>query len=433
LILRLLNFRLREFGMVFPPPPSAPHPTSDPRRLSGSASPASLAVDGEPRGGLRVAVLGSTGSIGRSTLDVIAASEGRFVPHLLAARRSVEPLLEQAQRFRPAWVVIVDPDAAATVDPAQLPAGTRLAVGDAALDELVADPALDRVVAAIVGAAGLRSTWAAVAAGRTVALANKETLVVAGPLVMRLAERSGATIIPVDSEHAAIHQALCSGRPTEVARIILTASGGPFRTRPRETLAAVTPDEALRHPTWSMGPKITIDSATMMNKALELIEARWLFAMPAARLDVLVHPQSIVHSLVEFVDGSVIAQLSPPDMRLPIQYALSHPERVPGPARRLDVTQPLSLDFEPPDPERFPALRLGLEAAARGGTAGAVLNAANEEAVAAFLAGRLRFTEIAEVCGRALEAHAFRDDADLEELWELDGWARREVAAWAGA
>jgi len=380
---------------------------------------------------VRVAVLGSTGSIGRSTLDVIAASQGRFVPHLLAARRSVGVLLEQARRFRPEWVVIVDPEAAAGFDRSALPAGTRLAVGDDALDELVADPVIDRVVAAIVGAAGLRSTWAAVAAGRTVALANKETLVVAGPLVMRLAERTGATIIPVDSEHAAIHQALCSGRPAEVARLMLTASGGPFRTRPAATLSAVTPDEALRHPTWSMGPKITVDSATMMNKALELIEARWLFGVSAGQLHVLVHPQSIVHSLVEFVDGSVIAQLSPPDMRLPIQYALSYPRRVPGPAHRLDVTQRLTLEFEPPDPERFPALGLGLDAAARGGTAGVVLNAANEEAVQGFLDGRLRFTDIAEVCGRLLATHPYRADPDLDELWELDAWARREVASWA--
>jgi 1-deoxy-D-xylulose-5-phosphate reductoisomerase len=413
---QLLTVQQLPDALVRPPSP-VPHATE---------SPGATATES-----VRVAVLGSTGSIGRSTLDVIAASQGRFVPHLLAARRSVGALLEQARRFRPEWVVIVDPEAAAGFDRSALPAGTRLAVGDDALDELVGDPVIDRVVAAIVGAAGLRSTWAAVAAGRTVALANKETLVVAGPLVMRLAERTGATIIPVDSEHAAIHQALCSGRPAEVARLMLTASGGPFRTRPAATLSAVTPDEALRHPTWSMGPKITVDSATMMNKALELIEARWLFGVSAGQLHVLVHPQSIVHSLVEFVDGSVIAQLSPPDMRLPIQYALSYPRRVPGPAHRLDVTQRLTLEFEPPDPERFPALRLGLDAAARGGTAGVVLNAANEEAVQGFLDGRLRFTDIAEVCGRLLATHPYRADPDLDELWELDAWARREVASWA--
>ena len=399
---------------------------------SACAEPLAAADATSPgcRAGLRVAVLGSTGSIGTNTLDVIAASGGRFEPWLLAARRSVAPLLEQARRFRPAWIVVVDPAAAAEIGAAALPAGTRLAVGPEPLAELVADPAVDRVVSAIVGAAGLRSTWAALEAGKTVALANKETLVMAGPLATRLAERTGAAIIPVDSEHSAIHQALCSGGAGEVARIVLTASGGPFRTRPRETLATVTPAEALRHPTWSMGPKITVDSATMMNKALELIEARWLFGLPAEQLGVVVHPQSIVHSLVEFVDGSVIAQLSPPDMRLPIQYALSYPRRLPGPARRLDLARAFALEFEPPDPDRFPALRLGHEAAARGGTAGAVLNAANEEAVGRFLAGSLRFTDIADVCGRVLDAHPFQAEPTLDEVLRLDAWAREEVRSW---
>lgn len=403
-------------------------PTS-PRDLpAGLTSPC---LDGDPGKPLRVAVLGATGSIGRSTLDVIAASGGRLVPHLLAARTSVEPLLEQARRFRPRWVVVTDADAAAAIDPRSLPAGTGLAIGPEALDELVADPSIDRVVSAIVGAAGLRSTWAAIEAGKTVALANKETLVMAGPLVMRRAAETGARIIPVDSEHSAIHQALACGRPAEVRRLILTASGGPFRTRPRESLAAVTPQEALRHPTWSMGPKITIDSATMMNKALELVEARWLFGLPAAKLAVVVHPQSIVHSLVEFVDGAVIAQLSPPDMRLPIQYALLHPDRVAGPARRLDFDASIRLDFEPPDTERFPAVRLGQEAATRGGTAGAVLNAANEEAVRGFLAGALRFTEIAEVCGRVLAEHPYHEQPTLDDIRRLDAWARQEVGKWA--
>ena len=316
---------------------------------AGNPSPEGISLprsaNGDPAAhgpALRVAVLGSTGSIGTSTLDVVASSGGRFAAWLLAAHRSVGPLIEQAHRLRPAWVVVVDAAAAAQIGAGALPAGTRLAVGADALDELVADPAVDRVVSAIVGAAGLRSTWAAVEAGKTVALANKETLVMAGPLVMRLACRTGATILPVDSEHSAIHQALCAGRPAEVRRIVLTASGGPFRTRPQAALASVTPAEALRHPTWSMGPKITVDSATMMNKALELIEARWLFDVPAEKLAVLVHPQSIVHSLVEFIDGSVIAQLSPPDMRLPIQYALTYPARTAGPARRLDFTQAMT-------------------------------------------------------------------------------------------
>ncbi len=386
----------------------------------------------EPGGPLRVAVLGSTGSIGRSTLDVIEASSGRFSTWLLAAHRSASALLEQAHRMRPAWMVVVDEKAAADVDPRSLPAGTRLAVGAEALDDLVRDPAIDRVVSAIVGAAGLRSTWAAIEAGKTVALANKETLVMAGPLVMALASRCGATILPVDSEHSAVHQALCSGRHVDVKRIVLTASGGPFRTKPREALATVTPAEALEHPTWSMGPKITVDSATMMNKALEIIEARWLFDMPAEKIAVLVHPQSIVHSLVEFVDGSVIAQLSPPDMRLPIQYALTHPERTEGPARTFDFTRPMTLEFEPPDVERFPAVRLGHEAAARGGTAGAVLNAANEAAVGRFLAGGLRFTDIAEACARVLDEHPFEAEPTLDEILRLDSWARQEVATWSG-
>jgi len=361
---------------------------------------------------------------------VIAASGGRLCPHLLAAHSSTERLLHQAHQFRPRWLVVTDPAAAAGIAAGSLPAGTSLAAGPEALDELLADPAIDSVVSAIAGAAGLRSTWAAIEAGKTVALANKETLVMAGPLVMKRAAETGARVIPVDSEHSAIHQALACGRPTEVERLVLTASGGPFRTRPRDSLAAVTPEEALRHPTWSMGPKITIDSATMMNKALELIEARWLFGLAADRLAVVVHPQSIVHSLVEFVDGAVIAQLGPPDMRLPIQYALLFPERVAGPARRLDFAAAMRLDFEPPDLERFPAVRLGHEAAARGGTAGAVLNAANEEAVRGFLAGAVRFTDIAEICGRVLGEHPYQDKPTLEDIARLDAWARQEVGKW---
>lgn len=382
---------------------------------------------------LRVAVLGSTGSIGESTLDVVAASGGRLSVHLLAARRDVETILEQARLFRPRWVVLADPAAAAGVGPADLPEGTRLAVGEDAIGELAASDEVDRVVSAIVGAAGLRGTWAAVEAGKVVALANKESLVMAGPLVTDLAARTGARILPVDSEHSAIQQALASGGDGEVARIVLTASGGPFRSTPASALQSVTPAEALRHPTWSMGRKITIDSATMMNKALEIIEARWLFGLPADRIAVVVHPQSVVHSMVEFVDGSVIAQLSPPDMRLPIQYALEYPRRRPGPARRLDWSEALHLEFEPPDPVRFPALILGQEAATRGGTAGAALNAANEVAVEAFLAGRIRFTDVAEVCGRILQDHPFEAEPSLDAILEIDAWARHAAAKETGA
>jgi 1-deoxy-D-xylulose-5-phosphate reductoisomerase len=404
-----------------PFPPSAPAPHGRPDDMSNRG----------PSETLGVAVLGSTGSIGKSTLEVIAASGGLFRPHLLAAHTSVGPLLEQARIHRPDWVVVTDPSAAATIGATALPAGARLAVGPEALDDLVRAPEVDRVVSAIVGAAGLRSTLAALDAGKTVALANKETLVMAGALVMRLAAERGAVLLPVDSEHSAIHQALRSGTADEVVRVILTASGGPFRTR--ESLEGVTLEEALRHPTWSMGPKITIDSATMMNKALELIEARWLFDLPAEKLAVVVHPQSVVHSMVEFVDGSVIAQLSPPDMKLPIQYALSHPRRLDGPARRIDFSAGMRLDFEPPDPVRFPAVRLGHEAAARGGTAGAVLNAANEEAVGAFLAGQMRFTGIADVCARVLDGHAYQADPSLDDIRRLDAWARQEVVTWVSS
>ena len=283
------------------------------------------------------------------------------------------------------------------------------------------------MVSAIVGSAGLRGTWAAVEAGKRIALANKETLVVAGPLVTRLAAHSGATIVPVDSEHSAIFQALQAGRPNEVKRVVLTASGGPFRCHSREQLARVTPEDALRHPTWNMGRKITVDSATMMNKALEIIEARWLFDLRPDQIEVVVHPQSIVHSLVEFIDGSIVAQLSPPDMKLPIQYALSYPERVAGIAAKLNWTEALRLEFEPPDPERFPALALGMEVARVGGSAGAVVNAANETAVAGFLAGDLGFTEIVPACRSILEHHDFDANPTLDELIELDVWARREV------
>lgn len=402
-------------------PPAAPAITADTQHSRMAGSP----IRRRP---LAVAVLGSTGSIGRSTLEVIAASGGRLRPHLLAAHTSTTQLVEQARAVQPEWVVVVDEAAAKDPVLADLPEGTRLAIGSGALCELVREPAIDRVVSAIVGAAGLESTWAAVDAGKTVALANKETLVMAGPLVMRLAAERSASIVPVDSEHSAILQAIRAGRPREISRLILTASGGPFRTLPADRFAAITPAEALRHPTWSMGPKITIDSATMMNKALELIEARWLFDVPAERIEVVVHPQSIVHSMVEFEDGAVVAQLSPPDMRLPIQYALDYPDRHPGPARRLDFTKRISLEFEPPDEARFPALAMGREAAARGGTAGAVLNAANEEAVQMFLAGRLPFTGIAAACREALDRHAFVDEPSLDELREIDVWARSDVA-----
>jgi 1-deoxy-D-xylulose-5-phosphate reductoisomerase len=374
-----------------------------------------------------IAVLGSTGSIGRNTLEVIAASGGRQRAIGLSTHRNTPLLLRQAQAFRPRIVVVADPVAAAGQDWSTLPKGTELLVGPEAVAQLAADADVGIVVSAIVGSAGLRGTWAALEAGKTVALANKESLVVGGPLVTELARRKKARILPVDSEHSALFQALQAGRREEVRRVILTASGGPFRNFSIDQLSQVTPALALNHPTWAMGPKVTVDSATLMNKALEIIEARWLFDLSADQIAVVIHPQSIVHSMVEYKDGSVIAQLSPPDMKLPIQYALTWPERREGVAKKLDWSRAMSLEFEPPDFERFGALKLGLAVAAAGGTAGAVLNGANEAAVAAFLEGRLSFRDIVPVCQSVVENHHFESEPSLEQVLEADRWARQEV------
>jgi 1-deoxy-D-xylulose-5-phosphate reductoisomerase len=330
-----------------------------------------------------LAVLGSTGSIGRNTLEVAENSQGRLRIVALSAHGNLALLEEQARRVRPRWIIVTDPVAAARHDWSALPEGVELLTGAEGIARVVRDPAVDTVVVAIVGSAGLQGTWAALEAGKSVALANKESLVVAGPLVMGLARQNGVQILPIDSEHSAVFQAMHAGRRDEVRRVILTASGGPFRTWSTEQLAQVSVAEALAHPTWDMGPKITIYSATLMNKALEIIEARWLFDLRSDQIEVVIHPQSIVHSMVEFVDGSVIAQLSPPDMKLPIQYALTWPERRNGIAARLDWRRAMRCEFEPPDFQRFGALELGLEVARRGGTAGAVLNGANEAAVSA--------------------------------------------------
>ncbi len=377
-----------------------------------------------------VALLGSTGSIGRSALEVIAASGGRLQAAALVAHTSTEVLEQQAATARPRWIVVTDREAAAAHDFSSLPPGIEVLLGSEAVSRVVADPAVDVVLSAVVGRAGLEGTWAALEAGKTVALANKESLVVAGPLVTRLARENRTRILPVDSEHSAVFQALQAGHREEVERVVLTASGGPFRTYSAGQLAEVTVADALAHPTWEMGPKITIDSATLMNKALEIIEARWLFELDPEQIGVVIHPQSIVHSLVEYIDGSVIAQLSPPDMKLPIQYALTWPERRVSVAEKLDWTQAMRLEFEPPDFERFGALKLGLEVARAGGTAGAVLNAANEAAVAAFLAGDLGFHEIVPACRSVLESHPFDPNPGLKQLLDLDRWAREEVSRW---
>jgi 1-deoxy-D-xylulose-5-phosphate reductoisomerase len=377
----------------------------------------------------RVAILGSTGSIGCNALRVIEAWSEEFEVVALSAHQQLDALVEQARRFRPAKIIATDAEYASRYDwPKDLP--VEIETGPDALEEIASSDDVDVVLAAIVGSAGMRSTLAAIEAGKRVALANKETLVVAGHLAMETAARTGAEILPVDSEHSAIFQALQGGQRQDLKQIILTASGGPFRTLSAEAMLKVTVDQALAHPTWEMGRKITIDSATMMNKALEIIEARWLFDLSADEIEVVVHPQSIVHSMVEFRDGAVVAQLSPPDMKLPIQYALSYPERSPGPAATMDWAQACTLQFEPPDHERFPALKLGLEVAHRGGTAGVVLNAANEVAVEKFLNRQIAFHQIVAGCRSVLDQHHFESRPSLETLMKLDGWARQEMEKW---
>ena len=383
-----------------------------------------------------IAVLGSTGSIGQSAIKVIQAIDGLHLT-AISGHQNITALVEQAIQFRPAYVVATDPAALEQfkAQGGQLPniEGTEFLVGPEALETIATLPQVDTVLAAIVGIAGLHSTFAAVSAGKRVALANKESLVVAGHLLTQLAAETGAEILPVDSEHSAIFQALKSGKPAEVSRVVLTASGGPFREFSYEAMAKVTVEQALAHPTWEMGRKISIDSATMMNKALELIEAKWLFNLSANQLAVTIHPQSIVHSLVEYCDGSSIAQLSPPDMMLPIQYAFSYPDRVDGPCPRLDLTQPWELSFLPPDLERFPAIELGFEVIKMGGTSGAVLNAANEAAVDAFLNQKIGFNDIVVACREVLEQHYFDPFPDLAALLEADRWARLEISKWIAA
>jgi 1-deoxy-D-xylulose-5-phosphate reductoisomerase len=348
----------------------------------------------------------------------------------LVAHRSVERLCQQVAEFRPSWAVIGAEDIAVPPMASKGIAETNWHQGLEIVTALIQRSEIDTVVSAMVGAAGLPTTWAAVDAGKRVALANKESLVIAGSLIMERARETGAIVIPVDSEHSAIFQCLQTGRRQDLERIVLTASGGPFRNYSQEQLKTVTPEMALKHPTWNMGPKISVDSATMMNKALEIIEARWMFGIPADKISVAIHPQSWIHSLVEFRDGSVISQHSPPDMRLPIQYALLYPDRLEGPARKTDWNQPQTLELIPPDLDRFPALRLGFEAAESGGTCGAVLNAANEIAVARFLARELPFHQITCVVNDILHHHEFDARPSLEQLLKIDCLAREEAARW---
>lgn len=372
-----------------------------------------------------IAVMGSTGSIGMQTLDVMAEHPECFRASLLAAHRNWELLADQARRFRPRAVVIADESLMPRLKEAIDGTGVKVYGGDRAIEELAADPAHDTVVAAMVGYSGLPSVLAAARAGKRIALANKETLVAAGELVTRLCREHGAELLPVDSEHSAIFQCLQGEAPEAVSRIILTASGGPFRTCTIDELETKTPADALRHPNWDMGAKVTIDSASMMNKGFEMIEARWLFSCPPEHIAVAVHPQSIVHSMVEFCDGALKAQLGVPDMRLPIAYALGYPHRLPTLRRPLTISDMATLTFEAPDLDRFPLLAYAYESIDRGGTAPAVMAAADEVAVAAFLKGAIGFMDIVRVVRRVLDRADFSLNPDYQTIIEADAQGRR--------
>jgi len=381
----------------------------------------------EPRS---VSILGSTGSVGTSTVDLIRRDPLAWPVEALTGNRNVELLAEQARLLKPRYVAVADPASYAALKRELGGSGIELAAGDEAVVEAARRPA-QWVMASIVGAAGLPSTLAAVRRGAVVALANKETLVCAGELVMAEVKRSGASLVPVDSEHSAIWQCFDFSQRERVEKIVLTASGGPFRSWSREQMAQVTPAQAVAHPNWSMGAKISVDSATMMNKGLELIEAHHLFGLGEERIDIVVHPQSIIHSLVHYTDGSVLAQLGAPDMRTPIAYALGWPKRIEAPIPRLDLAKVASLTFESPDPQRFPALRLAREALRAGGAAPAVFNAANEVAVQAFLEGRISFLAIADLVEEALSSHRLINHplTLAEDVAAIDGEARRQASA----
>jgi 1-deoxy-D-xylulose-5-phosphate reductoisomerase len=379
----------------------------------------------------RIAVLGSTGSIGLNTLDVLARHPDRFEVFAIAAHRNIEKLKQQCLEYSPKFVVVVDTDCANTLREQLRSSGSRTEVlaGSQALEELAAHAEVDVIMAAIVGAAGLRSTLAAARAGKRILLANKEALVMSGPLFMQTVRAGGATLVPVDSEHNAIFQCMGGTSTQGVKRVLLTASGGPFLRVAADTLTAVTPEQACAHPRWVMGRKISVDSATLMNKGLELIEACLLFDLPAAQVDVVIHPQSLVHSFVEYLDGSMLAQLGNPDMRTPIAHALGWPERVHSGVESLDLIRAARLDFEAPDVSRFPCLRLAREAAEAGGTAPAALNAANEIAVDAFLNGRLAFMDIPKVIERVMGQHRNVSVISLEDVFGADQWARERAQA----
>ncbi len=383
----------------------------------------------------RIAILGATGSIGVQSLDVIEQFPEDFSAHGLTAHTSISPFHAQIERFGPVAAAISDKDSAARI-PA-VSSRTRILTGPEGLLEIVTHPEVDLVISALPGSAGFLPTLRALEAGKTVALANKEILVMAGELVMKTAARAGAKILPLDSEHSAVHQCLAGQDMDQVERVILTASGGPFLSGEHDP-KLISPEEALAHPTWEMGKKVTIDSATMMNKGFEVIEAHWLFGMPFSKIDVVVHPQSIVHSMVELVDGAILAQLGVPDMRLPIQYALTYPERLSASWPKFDLTRKWDLSFQPPDFERFPCLRLAYEAGQQGGTVPAVLSAADEVAVERFLSEDLSFSEMPAMLASAMSAHDPREFLDgrgeicLESILAADEWARRYCSEYPG-
>ncbi|MBI2092678.1 MAG: 1-deoxy-D-xylulose-5-phosphate reductoisomerase [Deltaproteobacteria bacterium] len=375
----------------------------------------------------KLAILGSTGSIGISTLDVVARHSDKFSVVALAEGHDPVKLFEQIKKFNPKIVSVRDQEAAEKLKNS----GTlncKVVCGIEGACEVAAEPSADLVVSAIVGAAGLKPTWAAIEARKNIALANKETLVAAGPLVMRRVKEKGVKLIPIDSEHSALFQSLIGHNHSEVRRLILTASGGPFRDYSAEQLKSVTLEQALKHPNWSMGAKITIDSATMMNKGLEVIEARWLFDMPVEKVEAVIHPQSIVHSMVEYIDGAVVAQMAMPDMRGPIAYALSYPGRVESGTEFLDLTKFEKLTFSKPDLVKFRCLKLAYDAAKEGGSMPCVLNAANEVAVAAFLNKKIKFLDIPRIVEDVMSRHDKIEFSSLEDVFAADKWARGEAA-----
>ncbi|MFS0839318.1 1-deoxy-D-xylulose-5-phosphate reductoisomerase [Paenibacillus sp. 1P03SA] len=375
----------------------------------------------------RIAILGSTGSIGTQTLDVIAHHPEQFTVEALAGGQNVELLAEQIRRFKPKLASVATRELADRLS-ALIPGGTRIMYGEEGLLETAAGTDADLVVTAVVGNRGLEPTIAAIEAGKTIGLANKEPLVSAGHLVTEAARRKGVRLLPIDSEHSAIFQCLNGERREEVRKITITASGGSFRDRTREELEGVTVEQALNHPNWSMGAKITIDSATMVNKGLEVIEAHWLFDLPYDQIGVLLHPESIIHSYVEFKDSSIIAQLGNPDMRVPIQYALSYPNRLLSPAKSLDLAEIATLNFRPMDFDRFPCLRMAYESGRTGGTAPTVFNAANEQAVAKFLRGEIPFLRIETIIEECLQRHSVLSNPQIGDILEADRWARETAS-----